>query len=129
MYDANSASPAFARVFKEMILITDPSKPLPRSGKNTVIRKQAIILYSDEIKRLYDFVALFEFTKLTMSSSYVSVKESTNASSVPVPTSWNAEDLQAWLQNEACMVVGRHTLDSGTSLFDQGFDRYGTLLP
>ena len=50
---ANLPAPAFARVFKEMILVTHPDKPLPRAGKGTIIRKQAIALYEKEIDTLY----------------------------------------------------------------------------
>ncbi|KIP12212.1 hypothetical protein PHLGIDRAFT_508051 [Phlebiopsis gigantea 11061_1 CR5-6] len=48
--DANAAAPGFAKVFKEMILVTSPDKPLPRAGKGTVIRKQALAAYAEEIK-------------------------------------------------------------------------------
>ena len=110
-----------------MILVTDPSKPLPRSGKNTIIRKQAIALYSDEIEQLYGYVVPFEFFVLKPSYSYASVKESTNARCVPVPTSWNAEDVQSWLMDEACTIVGKRALDPVASLFDQAFDRCRTI--
>lgn len=50
--EANVPAPAFARIFKEMILVTVPGKPLPRAGKGTIIRKQAMALYADEIDRL-----------------------------------------------------------------------------
>lgn len=49
---ANSNAPTFARVFKEMILVTDPAKPLPRAAKSTIIRKQSYALYADEIENL-----------------------------------------------------------------------------
>lgn len=52
MEHANNGAPAFARIYKEMILVTDPAKPLPRSAKNTVIRNQAIAIYSEEINAL-----------------------------------------------------------------------------
>ena len=53
MEEANSSAPTFAKIFKEMILVTDPSKPLPRAPKGTIIRKQATNLYAAEIDRLY----------------------------------------------------------------------------
>ena len=49
---ANSNAPAFARVFKKMVLVTNPTQPLPRAGKGTVIRKQALLAYSAEIDKL-----------------------------------------------------------------------------
>ena len=51
--EANSAAPAFARILKEMIILTDPGKPLPRVPKGTISRKQAILQYSQKIDQLY----------------------------------------------------------------------------
>jgi hypothetical protein len=39
-------------VFKEMILVTQPAKTLPRVGKGTVSRKGALALYDAEIHLL-----------------------------------------------------------------------------
>ena len=49
---ANHAAPAYAKIYKDMIIVTDPSRPLPRSAKSTIIRKQALKLYTDEINEL-----------------------------------------------------------------------------
>lgn len=49
---ANYGVPGFARIFKEMILVARPDKPLPRAGKGTVIRKQSLALYADEIEEM-----------------------------------------------------------------------------
>jgi hypothetical protein len=49
---ANRDSPAFGRVYKEMILVTSPSKPLPRAGKGTVQKKAALELYDEDIRAL-----------------------------------------------------------------------------
>ena len=51
--EANLIAPTFARIFKEMIIITDPSKPLPRAAKSTVMRKLAIAAYQKEIDDLW----------------------------------------------------------------------------
>jgi hypothetical protein len=50
--EANHIAPTFARLFKEMIIVTDPSRPLPRAAKGTIIRKQALALYEKEIDEL-----------------------------------------------------------------------------
>jgi long-subunit acyl-CoA synthetase (AMP-forming) len=50
--EANRVSPAFGRVHKEMILVTSPSKLLPRAAKGTVTRKAALALYEAEINAL-----------------------------------------------------------------------------
>jgi hypothetical protein len=47
--DANRVSPAYARIYKEMLLVSSPGKPLPRTGKGTVQKKAAVALYEAEI--------------------------------------------------------------------------------
>lgn len=56
--EANTNAPTFAKIFKEMVIFTDPAKPLPRTLKGTIMRKQALALYSDAIEELY--VAIFD---------------------------------------------------------------------
>ena len=51
--EANSLSPNFGRIVKEMILYTIPRKPLPRAGKGTIQRRMAYELYKDELDALY----------------------------------------------------------------------------
>ena len=53
--EANSKTPSFSKIYKEMILVTDKSRPLPRAGKSTVLRKAALKEYYDEIERLLIF--------------------------------------------------------------------------
>ena len=50
--EANKLGPTFARIFKEMIIVTDPTKPFPRAGKGTVQRKGALTQYASEIEQL-----------------------------------------------------------------------------
>ena len=50
--EANSLLPAFGRIFKEMIIVTDPARPLPRTPKNTVMRSRALALYEEDIDTL-----------------------------------------------------------------------------
>ncbi|KAJ3543082.1 hypothetical protein NM688_g5900 [Phlebia brevispora] len=102
---ANRPAPAFARIFKEMILVTKPDKPLPRAGKGTVIRKQAIALYADEIDKLYDTVA-----------------DSSDSKGIAPPNSWEPAELEAWLTEHAAAVGCGHIPLPTVSLFDQGFD-------
>jgi hypothetical protein len=49
---ANTAVPAFSRVFKEMIIFASPHKPLPRVAKGSVSRKAALQTYKQEIDEL-----------------------------------------------------------------------------
>ena len=50
--EANESAPRFARIFKEMILVTDPERPLPRAAKSTILRKLALSEYKKEIEDL-----------------------------------------------------------------------------
>ncbi|KAK4494265.1 hypothetical protein PRZ48_014563 [Zasmidium cellare] len=49
----NSTSLQHGRILKEMILVTDPDRPLPRAGKGTVQRKAALSLYESDLEALY----------------------------------------------------------------------------
>ena len=53
-----------------MILVTDRTRPLPRSGKHTIVRKKALALYSKEIQllcvALTDIQYLHRFMRLTL---------------------------------------------------------------
>ncbi|KAJ7236044.1 hypothetical protein B0H12DRAFT_1256714 [Mycena haematopus] len=102
---ANENAPAFARIYKEMILVTQPEKPLVRASKGTVSKKASIVLYDQEIEELYD-----------------TVEASGNAASdIEPPSSWSSQDLEPWLQTHASLVAGRD-IRGGYDLFDQGFD-------
>ena len=53
--EANKEAPSFSKIYKEMILVTDKARPLPRAGKNTVLRKAALKEYHKEIEALLVF--------------------------------------------------------------------------
>lgn len=63
---ANEVAPAFAKIFKEMIIVADLDKPLPRSAKGNVSRKLALQIYAEEIDKLYVPFTLEMFCALTM---------------------------------------------------------------
>ncbi|KAF8190188.1 acetyl-CoA synthetase-like protein [Pholiota molesta] len=86
--EANRVAPAFSKVFKELILITDASKPLPRAGKGTVMRKAALSLYHDEIEALYASI------------------------DVPPPPAWDKEQTEKWLKQQIEDVLPDITLTS-----------------
>ena len=50
--EANKSSPAFSRIFKEMILLTSNDKPMLRAPKGTVQRKATFKAYDAEINAL-----------------------------------------------------------------------------
>lgn len=52
MERANAEAPAFGRVFKEMIIVTNPGRPMARAPKGTPVRKLATKQYEKEIEAL-----------------------------------------------------------------------------
>ena len=50
--EANQLAPAFAKIYKEMIIVAAPTKPLPRPAKGTLARKQAVKEFEPEIEAL-----------------------------------------------------------------------------
>ncbi|KAF7296637.1 Aminoadipate reductase [Mycena chlorophos] len=108
--DANAVAPAFARVHKEMILVTAKERPFVRTLKGTIARKATIALYDGEIKALYDAIETSENV----------------ANEVVPPSSWTAKDLESWLLSQACSVLATEStsaqIDPAADLFEQGFD-------
>ncbi|GJF00095.1 acetyl-CoA synthetase-like protein [Phanerochaete sordida] len=103
---ANAAAPAYARIFKEMILVTDPDKPLPRAAKGTLIRKQVLEVYKEEIEQLYETIA-----------------QSTNNEGIAPPRAWDIAGLAPWLTEQAQSLVSHEEpIAPDTDLFRQGFD-------
>ncbi|KAF8215565.1 acetyl-CoA synthetase-like protein [Mycena galopus ATCC 62051] len=103
--EANENSPAFARIYKEMILVTQPSKPMVRTAKDTVIKKPTLLLYEQDIEDLYK-----------------TIETSGNADSdMKPPSSWSSENLGPWIKTHASLVANRDICD-GRDLFQQGFD-------
>ncbi|KAJ7656866.1 putative aminoadipate reductase [Mycena polygramma] len=103
--EANENAPAFARIYKEMILVTRPGRPMVRAPKGTVIKKSTIASYKQEIEELYD-----------------TIEASGNAASdIEPPSSWTARHLETWLQIHATLVADKE-IRGGHDLFEQGFD-------
>lgn len=51
--DVNRTLHADARLTKQLMLISDPDRPLKRTAKNTLDRRSTLKMYEDEIGRLY----------------------------------------------------------------------------
>ncbi|KAJ6545507.1 hypothetical protein B0H19DRAFT_1266933 [Mycena capillaripes] len=103
--EANESSPAFARIYKEMILVTHAGKPMARAAKGTVIKKATMASYKQEIDELYN---TFEASENTTND-------------VEPPSSWTSKDLEPWIETHASLVVDTD-ICGGYDLFDQGFD-------
>ncbi|KAG6839971.1 hypothetical protein C0991_009950, partial [Blastosporella zonata] len=104
--EANKIAPAFSRIFKEMILITSETKPLPRTGKGTIMRRAALELYDQEIVALYN----------TVESNLAT------AENIDPPVQWVLGDVQAWLIEQASDLVSGGKVLPSVDLFEQGFD-------
>ncbi|KAF7321145.1 General substrate transporter [Mycena chlorophos] len=100
---ANQNAPNFSRIFKEMILFTPAEKPLPRTGKRTVMRKLALQLYADEIDALYKLVG----------------EKSVN---VKLPAAWDEAAVNVWLTELVCELLELKQISPEVDLFNQGFD-------
>ncbi|KZT07261.1 acetyl-CoA synthetase-like protein [Laetiporus sulphureus 93-53] len=51
--EANEQAPVFGRIYRELIIVADAERPLPRAAKGTVQRKLALALYAEDIDALY----------------------------------------------------------------------------
>ncbi|KAF7305562.1 PKS-PP domain-containing protein [Mycena chlorophos] len=112
--EANGLAPAFARLYKEMILVTRKEKPMSRAPKGTVIRGATLKEYELEINALYE----------TLGTSH---GHATGAGSdIAPPTSWSAASLEPWLLAHASSLQLSSTkINPATDLFQQGFDSLG----
>ncbi|CAL1703601.1 unnamed protein product [Somion occarium] len=109
--EANKLGPAFARIFKETIIVTDPARPLPRAAKGTVQRKRALALYAEDIEALYE-----------------KIEASANANGIAPPASWTVEDVERWLSRHAASLNHDQTPESDVDVFEQGFDSLNATL-
>ncbi|KAA1471161.1 acetyl-CoA synthetase-like protein [Dentipellis sp. KUC8613] len=100
---ANEFAPSHSRIFKEMILVTHPSKPLEYTAKGTPRRQHSLKLYGQEINALYDAVA-----------------EASQTDLVP-PSVWTADATEKFVRT----VVGRVMkvpVNEEDDLFQSGCD-------
>ncbi|PCH35037.1 NAD(P)-binding protein [Wolfiporia cocos MD-104 SS10] len=103
--EANHLAPTFSRIWKEMILVSDPERPFIRTAKGIIQRKKTLGLYQQDIEQLYQ-----------------TVEESRDSHGVAPPPSWNASDIQAWLLEHAAAISNEKRPTVDHDLFDQGFD-------
>ncbi|KAF8839601.1 putative aminoadipate reductase [Paxillus ammoniavirescens] len=104
--EANLTAPAFSRIFKEMILITDKGKPIPRTPKGTLQKKAALKAYATEIDALYNAVeATFQ-----------------SPDGLAGPPAWTANVLEEWLMKHADVLIPGRSINLRTDIFAQGFD-------
>ncbi|KAE9383585.1 acetyl-CoA synthetase-like protein [Gymnopus androsaceus JB14] len=103
--ETNKVAPAFSRIFKEMILVVDRQKPLPRVGKGTVARKAALALYESEIDNLYE-----------------TVESNSGGDSIEPPKSWEIADIRPWLVGQISDILSAEAPAITADLFEHGLD-------
>ncbi|TCD64926.1 putative PKS/NRPS-like protein biosynthetic cluster [Steccherinum ochraceum] len=103
--EANKLAPSFARIFKEMILVTDPARPMQRAAKGTAMRKLVLTSYIKEIDQLYE-----------------TIEASTSANGVEPPSVWNTEAVEEWLVKHTTTINKGREPSVTVDIFDQGFD-------
>ena len=102
---ANSHGPAHGRVYKGLVILTDPEKPMRRTPKGNVIRHATYQQYAQEIEALY-----------MAQARPLSDKNLLIASKNPLETT----SVRHYLTLAACPHVG--TLKDDDNLFEAGMD-------
>ncbi|KAI8139176.1 hypothetical protein BJV82DRAFT_660202 [Fennellomyces sp. T-0311] len=98
---ANKAVPTHSRIFPSLVYILPLNKQLPTTSKGTVIRKQVIKQYENQIEKMY-YNFLHGPTTTTEELSQLSV--------------------DAFLAQAACQILQQTEIDPETSLFDYGLN-------
>jgi thioester reductase-like protein len=103
---ANEGCSAFARVFREFVLFTEPKRPLPRNSKGGLQRRAAAQLYKQQLNDLYE-----------------REEKRTDASTIsPVAGSWDKESLKQRILSIIRNVHGLEGATASTNLLDLGLD-------
>ncbi|KAI1791373.1 acetyl-CoA synthetase-like protein [Ganoderma leucocontextum] len=100
----NAFAPSHSRLFKEMIMVTNPSKPLEYTAKGTPRRQVCIKAYTEEIDALY---------KRVQESSQVDL---------PPPRDWTPTSVRQFVEDVVKKVTKNNDLKSDDDLFLQGCD-------
>ncbi|THH09230.1 hypothetical protein EW145_g2182 [Phellinidium pouzarii] len=102
----NAYAPTYSRIFKEMILITSPSKPLLYTPKGTLRRQPVLDQYAAEIDAIY-----------------AAVDESAQ-NDIPGPTDWSTTNAKEFVRQvvEKTMKKNHHEISDNVDLFEFGLD-------
>ncbi|KAK0463067.1 putative aminoadipate reductase [Desarmillaria tabescens] len=103
--EANHQAPTFSKIYRDMIIVTPLTKPLPKSSKGSIHRKLSLEAFGKEISDLYS-----------------SIKSDVGlSSSVKLPSDWSSSKVYAWILDQATEVMGSPILPD-VDFFQQGFD-------
>ncbi|KAI0681684.1 male sterility protein-domain-containing protein [Cerioporus squamosus] len=100
----NAYAPSHSRIFKEMIMVTKPEKPLEYTAKGTPRRQVCIASYSEEIDALYK-----------------KVEESSQLDIAP-PRDWSPESVHQYVREIVRNVMKNPDIKDTDDLFQQGCD-------
>ncbi|KAK7470222.1 hypothetical protein VKT23_001657 [Stygiomarasmius scandens] len=100
----NAFAPQHSRIFKEMILVTSPSKPFSYTAKNTPRNNAIIREYAPEIEAIYN-----------------SLEESTQ-SSIPAPVQWDSESSAEFVRAVVKKVLSVEDIEDEDDIFQRGGD-------
>ncbi|EGN93439.1 hypothetical protein SERLA73DRAFT_172085 [Serpula lacrymans var. lacrymans S7.3] len=99
----NEYAPQHSRLFKEMIIVSKPSKPFTYTAKNTARRQAILDDYEEEINAVYD-----------------AVEESTQATIAP-PAQWDLASTTEFIRGVMSSVLSRNVSDYD-DVFQHGCD-------
>ncbi|KAF8989919.1 hypothetical protein BDQ17DRAFT_1393209 [Cyathus striatus] len=100
---ANERSPTHSRLFKEMILFSDPARPFPITPKGTPERNAVLQLYASEIER-----------------AYAAVEESSQTD-LPAPDAWELEGCIQFVRAAVARVL-KDPVKDDDDIFQVGCD-------
>ncbi|THU84226.1 acetyl-CoA synthetase-like protein [Dendrothele bispora CBS 962.96] len=100
----NAFAPQHSRIFKEMILVTSPSKPFTYTAKNTTRNNAIVKEYASEIEAIYN-----------------SLEESTQ-SNIPAPAQWDLESSTVFVRTVVKKVLAIEDIEDEEDVFQRGGD-------
>ncbi|KIK57260.1 hypothetical protein GYMLUDRAFT_766757 [Collybiopsis luxurians FD-317 M1] len=99
----NEYAPSHSRIFKEMIMVTNPSKPVEFTAKGTPRRQATLDVYAPEIDALYEKV------------------ENSSQTGVTLPEVLNEESIQFFVQKIVHNIMPV-SVDPDADIFQHGCD-------
>lgn len=102
---ANTYAPSHSRLFKQMIIITSLSKPMPMTAKGSIQKSSVVKLYQDEIEATYNSL------------------EANSTADVPAPKEWTKEATLDFVRAVVIKVLEEEIPDDA-DIFTHGGDRY-----
>ncbi|KAK0465824.1 NRPS-like enzyme [Armillaria novae-zelandiae] len=102
---ANEEAPQHSRIFKEMIIVTHPSKSFTFTSKGTLRRRAILEAYSKEIEAAYEAV------------------DNISVSNIPAPQKWNIDEIKNWIRRIVRNLLRADAqIDDTQDLFVVGVD-------